>query len=153
MKDSDTEQSKRLLLLLLALCSPLFAGLAGMLFSGLLPIEDASLERAIIGYSALLLGFFSGARLGRLLLPDGRDQQGMWLVLALPALGLLIVLVPFTIALALLIVGFGAQGAWDSWSGFKGTLPRAYAATRRTMTWIVCLTLMAVLVLHGLANA
>ena len=124
-----------------------------MLFSGLVPIEQVLLERVIVGYGALLLGFFSGARLGLILLPDGRRNLNLWPVLGAPALGLLIVLLPFTIAIALLIVGFGAQGAWDSWSGFSGRLPRTYAAMRRTMTWAVSLTLMAVLILHGLANA
>ncbi len=124
-----------------------------MLFSGLVPLGEAVLERAVVGYSALLLGFFSGARFGRFLLPGEESKRGLGLILALLALGLAAVLLPFTIAIALLIVGFGGQGAWDSWSGFKGTLPRAYAAARRMMTWAVCLTLMAVLVLHGLANA
>ncbi len=148
-----SEQNANLLMFLLVLCAPLFVGLAGVLFSGLLPVEPASLEQAIVGYGALLLGFFSGARLGFLLLPGGHGNRGFWPVLGAPALGLLALLVPFTIAVALLIVGFGAQGAWDSWSGFSGKLPKAYAAMRRTVTWVICLTLMAILILHGMANA
>ncbi|HHG90363.1 MAG TPA: DUF3429 family protein [Devosia sp.] len=152
MGDRGGEQGKKLLVLLLVLCAPLIAGLAGMLFSGLLPMDQDSLERAIIGYGTLVLGFFSGARLGRTLL-TGDTKRSIWLVLLLPALGLLVVVMPFTTALALLIVGFGAQGAWDSWSGFRGALAKDYAAQRRAITLIICLTLVAILVLHGLANA
>lgn len=151
MSSGNTSSKKALFAVITVGCAPLLLALVAVLIPEFSPLTAETLGKTIIGYGALLLAFLSGARLGFYLQPGGREERGIWLVFAGPALGLLTIMLPFRIGLALLIVGFGAQGAWDSWSGFRDRLMRDYVAMRRKMTWIVCFVLMAIFVVDGIA--
>ncbi len=150
-QNAKSDRAQRLLLLLL--CIPVGILLLSMLFSEFVPLEGVVLDRMLIGYCVALLALLSGVRLGGVLASGAATGKILWPVLGAPLLALLVVAVPFSFGIAVLIVAFGAQGAWDSWSGFRGTLSREYAASRRLMTWIITTLLIAILVLHGLVNA
>lgn len=124
---------------------PLLFGLALIIWPDLLPLDPVIVERAIIGYGAILLGFLGGIRWGvRILDASGSD---MTFVLAASGalVGLIALLTPFSLAISMLIVGFAGQGAWDVWSGFKKTIPESYARARPLVTLITCLVLIAIL--------
>jgi hypothetical protein len=125
---------------------PLLAGLALVVWPGLLPLDPVILERTIIGYSALLLAFLGGVRWGIRII--GRRGTDLTYVLgSLGALlGLVTLLLPFSLAVAILTVGFAAQGAWDVWSGYRGTVPETYARRRASATLMAVLVLVAILV-------
>jgi len=125
---------------------PFAAGLLLTLLPALRPLEIVVFERAMIGYGALILAFLGGVRWGIRL--QGGAGSDLIFVIGIfgSVLGFLTLLMPYTIALAVLTVGFGAQGAWDTWSGFRGGVPPLYARMRSTMTLLVCLTLLAILI-------
>ena len=131
---------------------PLLAGLVAVLVPALVPLDPAVIERAIIGYAALLLAFLGGVRWGiRIVSAKGSDLT--YVLGALGALvGLITLLLPFAPALAILTVGFAAQGAWDVWSGFRHTVPELYARRRAGATLMACLTLAAILITKGLSG-
>jgi hypothetical protein len=128
---------------------PLLAGLVSIVVPELLPIGSAIVERAVIGYAALLLGFSGGVRWGiRLAGGGGTDRIYVLGVLGM-ILGLVALLMPFALALAMLTVGFAGQGAWDVWAGFNRTVPEPYARQRTMTTLAACLLLMAILLAHA----
>ena len=115
----------------------------------LAPIAPESVERALLGYGVLVLGFIAGIRWGMNIM----DATGTDRSYILPALALLIglgaLLVPFGPGLALLIVGFAGQGAWDAWSGQRKTIPDHYARPRASLTLIICLFLVVTLLIYA----
>lgn len=135
------------------LCLPLIVGLGFLALPQYFPFEPIRLEFIFIGYSGILLAFFSGIRLGTNLLKSSINR--IWLVpfASGPLLGLFVLVAPFSLALAILAVGFGAHGAWDALSAFRGKLPSRYSAMRTASTWLICVILILVFVLDGVAKS
>lgn len=132
---------------------PFAAALIFTLIPGLLPIDQVIFERALIGYGALILSFLGGVRWG--IRMQGGAGSDLTFVAGIfgSVLGFSTLLMPYTFGLAVLTLGFGAQGAWDVWSGYGGRVPAAYAQLRSMMTIIVCLTLLIILVARALVPA
>lgn len=129
---------------------PFAAALVFTLLPAQLPIETIIFERALIGYGALILSFLGGVRWG-LRLQGGAGTDLTFVVGILGSvLGFGTLLMPYTFGLALLTMGFGAQGAWDVWSGYGGGVPQIYARLRSMMTIIVCLTLLVILIARAI---
>ena len=133
-----------------ALVIPLVIGLVFFLFPQYSPLESDRFNALFLGYCVAMLSFFAGTRHGIYL--NQKTPGQAWLIpfLAGPVLGIIVFLLPFPLALAVLIAGFGAHGAWDSWDAFHGKLPRHYAASRITATWLICVLLIGAFVLSGL---
>jgi hypothetical protein len=140
-----------------------FAAIAGLipfagaliltLFPGAALLDPIVLERATIGYGALILGFLGGVRWG-IRMQGGAGSDLTYLVgIAGAIVGFFTLLMPYVLALAVLTVGFGAQGAWDVWGGFRGTVPKPYARLRSTLTWLVCILLIAIIAIKGIQAA
>ena len=109
-------------------------------------------ERAVIGYGALALGFMGGVRWGiRMQSGTGGDRVYIAAVLG-SILGFITLLLPVPVALALLVIGFAAQGLWDVWTGFRGGLPGEYVKLRTYATFAVCALLIAILAARAFAN-
>ncbi|HEY8595066.1 MAG TPA: DUF3429 domain-containing protein [Devosiaceae bacterium] len=124
---------------------PFLAGLALTLYPPFLPITQTVFERAMLGYGVLILGFLGGVRWG-IRLQGGAGSDLTYVVGIIGSvLGFFVLLMPYEFGLAVLTVAFGAQGAWDVWSGLQGGVPQSYARLRSLMTWLVCLTLIAIL--------
>ncbi|HHS83207.1 MAG TPA: DUF3429 family protein [Devosia sp.] len=116
------------------------------------PLAPGDVHHVAVGYATILLGFHAGVRAGaRLRLPT-RSWKWQMALLSGPGLGLLVLLLETSAALAVLIVGFGALGAWDSWAAFRGELPRNYGRARMGATILSCLLLILIFVLHGLGS-
>ena len=131
---------------------PLLAGFLLVAWPGVVPLEPVIAERTIIGYSALLLAFLGGVRWG-IRIAGGKGTDLTYVLGALGALlGLVTLLLPFALAIALLTVGFAAQGAWDVWSGYRGTAPEPYARRRANATLMACLVLVAILVAYAMLH-
>ncbi len=109
----------------------------------LLPVEQAIFERAVIGFGVLILSFLGGVRWG-LRLQGGAGSDLTFIVGMLgSAAGFFILLMPYNFGLIILTIGFALQGAWDVWSS---GVPEFYARLRASMTWLVCLLLVAILI-------
>lgn len=109
---------------------------------------DQSIAMAIF-YGAVLLVFLAGVRFGTGLMSGAAIPLTVRVTPLMGLVGLAAYWSPPPIALALLVVGFGGQGALDVWAGFSGRLPQAYVSARVLMTWLCALTLLAILVLGG----
>lgn len=129
---------------------PFLAALLFTIFPVLLPIDFVVFERAMIGYGALILAFLGGVRWGVRLQGGAGSDLTFIIGIIGSVLGLVTLLMPYSLAVAILTVGFGAQGAWDVWSGMRGSVPGAYAQMRSFMTLLVCFTLIATLMARGL---
>jgi len=126
--------------------APFIAGLVFTVNPSLQPLDQVVFERALLGYGAVILGFLSGVRWG-MRMQGGFGSDIIYLAaIVVSGGGFLTLLLPFPLGIALLIVGFGAQGAWDVWGGFRGSVPRAYARMRSVITWMTCAVLIATLV-------
>lgn len=126
---------------------PLAAALLAFLFSS----DTANILHITIAYAAALLCFLGGVRLGAALMGS---TEVHWLVRLVPLvalLGLVALYLPQRVALAVLMVGYAAQGALDVWAGMQGRLPGDYADARALMTWLCALTLLGILMLNGWA--
>lgn len=136
-----------------SICLPLIIGLFFFVFPQYSPFNLPRLEMVFVGYAAVLLAFISGIRFGTNLLKTSLNR--IWLVpfASGPLLGLFVLVVPFSLALPTLAVGFGAHGAWDAWGAFRGELPSKYSAMRTASTWLICTLLILVFVLDGLAKS
>ncbi len=134
----------------LAVSLPLVAVLFFYVFPDLAVISRARLQLVLIGYCVGLLGFFSGVRFGALV--NGSGFSSAWIVpfAAGPVFGIAVLLMPFSLALAVLAAGFGAHGAWDSWAAFRGRLPAGYSARRIVSTIVTCLLLIVIFIIDGL---
>jgi hypothetical protein len=67
-------------------------------------------------------------------------------------LGFVTLLLPVPFALALLVIGFAAQGVWDVWTGFRGGLPDDYVKLRTYATFAVCALLIAILAARAFSS-
>lgn len=131
----------------LALASwlPLLAGL----YFAIEPFDTARILHLTVAYGAAMLCFLGGVRFGAALMAG---TNAPWTVRAAPLvalIGLLALMLPAQVALAVLVVGFGAQGALDVWAGFQGRLPQNYVTARSLMTWLFALTLLGILLVTG----
>jgi len=128
---------------------PLFIALLLVIAPGVAPLDPLVVERAIIGYAALLLAFLGGVRWG-IRAGSGTGTDRTYLIGALGALvGLITLVLPFQPAIAILTVGFAGQGAWDVWAGYRGTIPEPYARRRMTATLMACVMLVAIFAVHA----
>lgn len=116
------------------------------------PLTPGDVHQVAVGYATILLGFHAGVRAGARLRVPSRSWRWQLALLSGPALGLLVLLLDISAALAMLVAGFGALGAWDSWAAFRGDLPQDYARTRMGATIVTCLLLILIFVLHGLGS-
>ncbi|MCF6327231.1 MAG: DUF3429 domain-containing protein [Devosiaceae bacterium] len=150
MKSKIFAGSETTAVFVMAFSLPVFLALVFFVFPGLAIIGQEKLQIALVGYCVVLLSFFAGTRYGALL--NGIEAQTGWLVpFALgPVLAIAILLMPFSLALAVLIAGFGGHGAWDSWAAFKGKLPKDYSTRRILLTATICLMLITILIVSGL---
>ncbi len=134
----------------LMLVSPLVLALIFFTLPEYSPIAPLKLQIVFLGYCVGLLSFFAGTRYG-IYLNQKRPGNAWILPLIMgPFLGLFVLLLPFSLGLAILIAGFGAHGAWDSWGSFHGRLPDDYSASRMVATWIICAILICVFILTGI---
>lgn len=133
----------------LVVCAPLLVVLILFLLPDLAIISRAKIQIVLVGYCVGLLGFFAGTRFGALI--NGTGSQTAWIIpfIAGPIVGVGVLLLPFSLALAVLIAAFGGHGAWDSWASFNGKLPKEYWARRTLLTWMICLILIAIFVIEG----
>lgn len=130
--------------------APFAAGLILTISPGFLPFDPVVFERAMLGYGALILGFLGGVRWGiRMQGGAGSDLTFVMGILG-AVVGFFTLLMPYSLGLIILTMGFAAQGAWDVWSGFRGGVPQLYAQLRNMMTWLVCLILIAIVVARAL---
>lgn len=124
---------------------PFIAGLVFTIFPDWAPIESMRIERALIGFGAVILSFLGGVRWG-LRLQGGAGSDLTFIMGMMGAMGgLIMLLLPYEWALTLLAIGFGLQGLWDMRSN---GVPVAYASMRGLMTWVVCLLIVAILILR-----
>jgi hypothetical protein len=124
---------------------PFIAGLVFAIFPDMAPIESVMIERALIGFGAVILSFLGGVRWG-LRLQGGAGSDLTFVMGMLGAIGgLVMLLLPYEAALTLLAIGFGLQGIWDMRSS---GVPTAYASMRGLMTWVVCAIIIAILILR-----
>lgn len=122
---------------------PFLVGLLVAFVPTLWPFDPILIERMVIGYGALILSFLGGVRWGlRLQGGAGSDLTFVMGILG-SALGLFTLLVPYTLGLLMLTIGFGLHGLWDARSS---GVPAFYARLRSIMTWIVCAVLLATFV-------
>jgi len=150
MKSRFFAGSETTAVFVMAFALPVFLALAFFVFPDLNIVGQEKLQIVLVGYCVALLSFFAGTRFGALL--NGNEAQTGWILpFALgPVLAISILFMPFTLALAVLIAGFGGHGAWDSWAAFQGKLPKDYSTRRILLTAIICLMLIAILILNGL---
>jgi Protein of unknown function (DUF3429) len=124
---------------------PFLAALALTLYPQFDLLDHVVFQRAVLGYGVLVLGFLGGVRWG-IRLQGGAGSDLTYVVGVLGSvLGFLILIMPYGFGVAVLTVGFCAQGTWDVWSGYQGGVPQGYARIRHAMTWVVCATLVAIL--------
>ncbi|MCD7059078.1 DUF3429 domain-containing protein [Pelagibacterium xiamenense] len=127
---------------------PFLAGLYFSIFPTLLPIEAVIYERAMLGYGAAILSFLGGVRWG-VRLGSGAGSELTYVAGILGSiLGFVTILMPVSIGLSMLIVGFVIYGIWDVWSGYTGALPSDYGRIRSVMTLLVCLILALTIVVR-----
>jgi hypothetical protein len=97
-------------------------------------------------YGAIILSFLGGVRWG-LALRDQPVPVRDLVFSVIPAIAAWFSLfLPAPVSVAILLLGFCAQGAWDSLSMHAGRGPQWYAQLRITLTLIVALA-------HGIAIA
>ncbi len=134
------------------MCAPLILALAAKIFPDAGFIAPDLLDRLIVYYGVLMLVFFSGARLGLGVRSFTGAPLRLWPPLLGPVLALIVLLQPFLLALAFLIVGFGALGAWEAWARSRGRTIAQYQAMRTFVTVVICLALVAIFVVSGVNN-
>lgn len=103
----------------------------------------------VISYGAAVLIFLAGVRFGAGLMSGNAVPMSVRFAPLAGLLGLVAIWTPAQIALSVLVVGYGAQGALDVWAGLAGRLPKPYVRARVVMTWLCALSLLAILVLEG----
>ena len=129
--------------------APFALGLVLVIAPGLVPLEPVVVERALLGYGAMLLGWLGGVRWGLALL-DRRNSDTVFALAWVGGLvGLIALLLPFGFGIALLTVGLAGQGAWDVWAGQRNTVPDQYASGRTGVTLLNCLLLLAILLAYA----
>ena len=122
---------------------PFILALAVTIFPQWLPIEKTIFEPAVIGFGVLILSFLGGVRWG-IRLQGGAGSDLTFIVGMIgSAAGFFILLMPYYFGLIVLTIGFALQGAWDV---FSSGIPEFYARLRASMTWLVCLILIAILI-------
>jgi len=122
---------------------PFVAGLVLTLMPSLHLLDQIVFERALVGYGVLILAFLGGVRWGlRLQGGAGSDLTFVMGIIGSVA-GFFMLLMPYTLALIILTIGFALQGAWDIWSV---GVPQFYSQLRRLMTLLVCVVLVAILI-------
>lgn len=122
---------------------PFIGGLIVTIFPSFLPFDEVIFQRALLGYGALILSFLGGVRWG-LRLQGGAGGDLTFIVAMFgSAAGFVTLLMPFSIGLFILAVGFALQGAWDVWSS---GVPEFYARLRSKLTWLVCIILALILI-------
>lgn len=105
------------------------------------PLADGQL--AVLG--GIVLAFLAGGQWGH---EATRGRTHSWAYLGAAAIAGLGVAAAFfepATALALLCVGFGAQGAWDVVSAYSGRWPKSMIGERRVFTFLMCLTVLGLL--------
>lgn len=116
-----------------------FAGLSlALLFIGSSNPLSGPLAEAFRAYSIAILSFLGGIRWGHALRQGSTEDMPAKRDLTLSVLASLVAWIamfpPVGQALPLLMVAYGAQGAWDSLSGAAGRLPKWFADLRIVIT-------------------
>lgn len=125
---------------------PFLLGLVITIFRDLSPFEAVVFERAIVGYGALILSFLGGVRWG-IRLQGGAGTDLTYIVGTFGSVaGFITLLLPINIGLIILVIGFAIHGIWDVAAGMSGRVPQAYARLRAVLTWLVCLTLILIII-------
>lgn len=131
---------------------PFVVALAITIFPDISPLPEIIFERATIGYGALILSFLGGVRWGIRLQGGAGSDLTFVTGIAGSVIGFITLLLPYSLGLAILVVGFAGQGAWDVWAGHIGWVPQLYARLRSLMTWLVCIVLLAILLARTLVS-
>ncbi|MGJ8527801.1 DUF3429 domain-containing protein [Maritalea sp.] len=125
---------------------PFLLGLLFTLIPAISPFESVMFERALVGYGALILSFLGGIRWG-IRLQGGAGSELTYIVGTFGAIaGFVMLLMPVSVGLVLLTFGFAAHGIWDVLSGMRGRVPQSYARLRAVLTWLVCVTLILIII-------
>jgi hypothetical protein len=122
---------------------PFIYALGITIFPSLSIVEKSIFEPALIGFGVLILSFLGGVRWG-IRLQGGAGSDLTFIVGMLGSgAGFFILMMPFTFGLIVLTIGFALQGAWDV---FSSGIPEFYARLRASMTWLLCLLLIAIII-------
>lgn len=124
---------------------PLVIGFFTVAMPDLLPLDPEVVQRAILGYGALNLGFLGGIRWGLALTDRLGDEKVFIYAVIGGCIAAISLVLPFRLGLALLVVGFAGQGAWDVWARPKKTLSERYSDRRTLVTLLMCFSLIATL--------
>jgi hypothetical protein len=116
----------------------------GLVFFGSSSAWHAALGDAFRTYSAIILSFLGGIRWGMALSPAKADARDIALSVLPSLAGWFALLLPPQASVALLLLCFCAQGAWDSISVHAGKGPPWFGNLRITLTLLVALA-------HGIA--
>lgn len=110
------------------------------------PVTIERLQQTTIGFAAAVLAFTGGVRWG-LRLQGGTEGRNTFFGAALTlAMVPVAMLAPYMLALALLVVGYGAMGAWDVWAADRSDIPERWGRLRARMTLAFALTLIALMI-------
>jgi len=100
------------------------------------PLKD-TVGDAARTYGAVILSFLGGIRWGLALLRQPSAQREL-AISVLPAIaGWLSLFAPAPVSFGVLLIGFLAQGAWDSFSIQSGAAPAWFGPIRITLTVLV----------------
>ena len=101
----------------------------------------APILNAYRAYSIAILSFLGGIRWGQAIGREQNGTDGNWISLIGSVIPSLLawstVFMPPLGAIAVLLLGFCAQGAWDAWSAQAGKLPAWFSPLRITLTLVV----------------
>lgn len=129
---------------------PFVAGLMFAIWPAMAPLDMVLIQRAVIGFGAVILSFLGGVRWG-LRLQGGAGSDLTFVMGMLGAIGgLIMLLLPYELGLTLLAIGFALQGIWDVRS--EG-VPPVYASLRGVMTWLVCALIIAIFITRLITGA
>ena len=97
-------------------------------------------------YAIVILSFLGGIRWGAAL--EREAPLRIFAASVLPSIiGFLTMFMPPVFALAVLVMSFAAQGAWDVMSAQNGSLPGWFGELRMKLTFLVVGALLAALVI------
>lgn len=124
---------------------PFAYGLAARMAMPAPPWPAVPSDTQLSVFGGMALAFLAGGQWGQAV-TRGQTLSRTYLAAPLIAgLGVVAAFVERDMALALLCVGFGAQGAWDVMSAYAGRWPNRLIGERRVFTFAICLTLLGLL--------
>lgn len=113
------------------------------------PEDMEGVAHLAVTYAAAMLSFLGGVRFGAALLTGKESPLHVRLTPLVALTGMLALILPTQVALAILVAGYAGLGALDAFAGMQGRVPQSYVSARMLMTWLFALTLLGILLLMG----